>query len=357
MMPAETGTIPEPVDGGITQPPVIDPDGRVLHIAGFLHFRRTHGGVKRSRQIEAAISEAGGTTITLPNGHTVVVKAALRSPGLLLRTVLIALPLLWNGFTVKGVGIAIIYGVWLRQQIDAHRPDSVYLEVIPNIGMVLGTLLAAYGCRYVALPHNIEFLVPDQQQSYLRSPAAAFAVETEIFRRAQRVIAISDFDTAVIGCLGVMQAETLPYEPVDDYRDVLLRIAALREKATQSGYLILGTTGNPPTDLGLKRLLAEIAAQDDGPNFILAGFGTETLAPLAPSRVTVRGSVSDAELETLMVQCEALIIYQPPTSGFLTRITEAVLAGLPVYVLGGYRQAEGMTAQGVRSISSLAALP
>jgi hypothetical protein len=67
---------------------------------------------------------------------------------------------------------------------------------------------------------------------------------------------------------------------------------------------------------------------------MLAGYGTEALAGDAPPRVRVLGGQSWEALTDLLAGAAALWVHQAPMSGALTRIPEALIAGVPVVANG-----------------------
>ena len=65
----------------------------------------------------------------------------------------------------------------------------------------------------------------------------------------------------------------------------------------------------------------------------IAGFGTEELCKELherPEAVEILGPLSQKELQDQLVQTRALLCYQDDGSGTLTRITEQLIAGVPV---------------------------
>ncbi|MCR9195639.1 MAG: hypothetical protein NXH88_12955 [Hyphomonas sp.] len=223
--------------------------------------------------------------------------------------------------------------------------------------------MASLDIHFTAYPHNLEFMVRGQKQHMLSSHQTAFAAEMHVYRKAHMVRTISSFDALVLQSLGVDSVDALPYQPPNsDVAELALireqRGSQQRQKPYADSFiLILGSAGNPPTREGFERLLEIIADHEVSHHYIVAGFGTEILMTLAPQNVDVLGEVNDGDLRRLMVTCDALLVYQPPTSGMLTRIVEAALAGIPTYVLGGYLQAKELQNEEIHSIRSLDELP
>lgn len=253
----------------------------------------------------------------------------------------------------RGLVATLLYGALLHARLKRLKGSHVHIELAPNRDIVLGNVLVSLGMPFTAYPHNIEFMVNGQRQTYFRSQDAAFKAEMRIYRHAKAVITISDFDTAVLQSLGISQAQTLPYQPPQEDKTMLESIRIARQTSKKAGILILGTVGNPPTRFGVEQLLSRIAAHPEKRKYILAGFGTEDMVGAAPPNVAVLGGVDHQKLIDLMTHTEALLLYQPPTSGMLTRIIEASLAGVPVNVMGGYMQTLEVESAGVHAIRTL----
>ena len=63
--------------------------------------------------------------------------------------------------------------------------------------------------------------------------------------------------------------------------------------------------------------------------------------------------MSAADLVELLLHAKAAVIEQPPTSGFLIRLVEFNLAGVPIFVSGKYLQSKRMEDYGIFSVSKL----
>jgi hypothetical protein len=95
----------------------------------------------------------------------------------------------------------------------------------------------------------------------------------------------------------------------------------------------MGSAGNFPTEEGMReqaRWLREFKEAVLLPRFVIVGSQTDALREEMPNNVSVKGFLSDIELEDVLVNAKCLWVHQPPTSGQLNRIYEAILIGLPV---------------------------
>lgn len=329
----------------------------IIHISSFGKQEQRHGGVKRSLQLCEVAKSKGAITIQVPISNRETLKYVASSPISIAAILPIALVLGFRFLSLRGFATTLCYGAWLHAILKHTRATEVMLEVSPNRDIILGNVLSSLRTPFSAYPHNIEFMVPGNHQYYFRSHGAAFSAELRVYRSARSVFSISNLDAATLRALGVESVDTLPYSPPPSDAATLLQVRKERERNAKAGILLLGSAENPPTRMGLVRILEIIEGQHDGRRFVLAGFGTEALSSIAPSCVEVLGRVSNQALFDLMVRTQALLIFQPPTSGMLTRIVEAARAGIPTYVMGGYLQAHELPNRGIYSISDLSKLP
>ena len=65
----------------------------------------------------------------------------------------------------------------------------------------------------------------------------------------------------------------------------------------------------------------------------IAGFQSELILnefDTLPTNIEILGSLDDNEFFNVLVNCKAVIIYQSPSSGALTKIPELLNAGIPI---------------------------
>lgn len=257
---------------------------------------------------------------------------------------------------MRGFVRYLVYGSSIAQFIAFHSPKLITLELCPGICMIAGDIVRRTGIPYVVFPQNLEFLVPNpKSDSTFRDFSAAYEVESLIYRSAQKVCAISEFDATILKCMAV-EASVWPAYPSssDLVRLERIRETRLNNPARRNEVLVIGTVENPPTFAGMCKLLEAVRTSQSWMSPItVVGFGTQQLGSADSRVVNILGSVSNEALDDLMVRCAFALIYQPPTTGFMTRLLELNLAGIPVAVLGGYQQAMTLRAFGVRSFDDL----
>ncbi|MBR2210294.1 MAG: hypothetical protein IKG84_03130 [Bacteroidales bacterium] len=188
-------------------------------------------------------------------------------------------------------------------------------------------LLKATGHPIIGMPHNVESLVKSHSIKGL---------EKEVFnlRQCDAVFAISKEETWLLRLLG-FNAYYLPYYPPREARTFLLSVRQKRGRRVPDSvkkYALLGSATNIPTRSGMQTLVDFASTQELSFDLYVAGYGTESLRKVVHPHISFFGTLSNEELETMLIGVDGIIIYQPPTTGALTRIPEMLLAGIPVYV-------------------------
>ena len=188
-------------------------------------------------------------------------------------------------------------------------------------------LMKATGHQVIALPHNLESLVNNQSTSNLAS---------EVFnlKNCDTVFTISKEETWLLRLLGV-NAFYLPYYPPIEVESLLLSIRRRRSRRPPNNrkkYALLGSATNDPTRAGMQAIIDYASTQTLAFNLIVAGYGTETLTKVGNPHISFLGTLSNEALEELLYIIDGVIIYQPPTTGALTRIPEMILAGIPIFL-------------------------
>ena len=215
--------------------------------------------------------------------------------------------------------IPIVYDKYLHQ-------DVVFLWENTNDRDML-YLLKATGRLIIGMPHNIESLVANHSTD---------ALGQEVFnmKHCDCVFAISKEETWLLRLLGI-DACFLPYYPPKEAEAHLLAIRKRREirkTNARKRFLLLGSASNYPTRAGMQ-LLLDYAANESLPfDLGIAGYHTESLSVPQQSGISFYGTVKNEELDSLLEETDAVLIYQPPTTGALTRIPEMLIAGVPVFV-------------------------
>jgi hypothetical protein len=329
-----------------------------VHISSSLWAPQRHGGVRRSEQIAQNLASLFAELPTLSCARitrtwrvrpAAVLRTAWRAFGLLLRGVL----------TLRGFMRYLSYGACVEQFLTTHKPVLVALELCPGVSMIAGDIVRRSGIPYVVFPHNLEFLVPNAQPDVtFRSFSGTYEIESLIYRQARKVLTISGFDTTILRCMGIDTWVWPSYPPAEE----VVRLGRIRDSrqggaAGRHEILVLGTAINPPTHAGVSTLLQAVCRSKTWTHHInVVGFGTDALDDGGSPHIDILGPVDNDTLEGLLVRCAFALVHQPPTTGFLTRLVDLNLAGVPVAVVGDYEQARNLQEFGIFFFDRLEAI-
>lgn len=313
-----------------------------------------HGGTLRSMQIREALNDQFEELNELEFEYELSVSGLVSA----LSRISPSLARKWfHGLTLAGL----LKLAWLRVQVQRRvEPGGlVFLETCGINSILLGHALLEHGCRIVCFSHNIEALVRDVNTRLVCDAFSWMRFEMGLYKSASAVHTISEFDCAVIACFGV-NAKCFPYFPCRSRLTWIESIRARREKyLAGSSLLLFSSVNNPPTRRAVGDFLDDFDASSvlSSQNLIVAGRGTEMFRTRAGERVQVLGEISSGVAESLQVEASLAVIPALQTTGFLTKLVENNLVGLPSLVVGDYLQAEALEKYGVLAIPGLSDLP
>lgn len=310
----------------------------IIRHSKFLSNPFGDGGSKRSAQIEEL----------LKSGSLIFENDNFELPKGLSKCQLFKLSLRAIRFIKKNVG-------WkeypsLKAKIDAIKYFALRIPVIldkykgKNTCFVWeSTVSGNYGYPYlmkvvgatvIGVPHNLESVVPTQRDTQTGVMAPKwFYNEVERLKKCDAVFAISKEETWILRLFDV-NAYYLPYYPPKDALDYLLKIREkrkIRANNAEKKFMLFGSATNPPTRKGMQSLIDAISINKHTFSITVAGYGTDSLEIMNNDCIRFMGALSSEQLETALIESDAVLIYQPPTSGALTRITEMLIAGIPVF--------------------------
>src|SRR4030095_2884546 len=219
------------------------------------------------------------------------------------------------------------------QQASAVLWESTF----PEFAYLPHLVKTKYRKRVIACPHNLEALIPNQQQRWYGNDKFDF-LEQEIksFKECDEIFTISEEDQWLLNLFGV-KAHYLPYFPVGELYQPLYEIRTYRtENELDEYFLIVGTVENPPTLLGMTTLLEnvkKIHSRKCEMPIVVTGFGTEQLArEFNTDLIKIIGSSHEKTLKELLKNCKGAIINQGFSTGALTKIPELLVAGVPIII-------------------------
>lgn len=191
--------------------------------------------------------------------------------------------------------------------------------------------LNSLGIPIVALCQNIESLSKSQINE--NNQKRLLLQELDILGRCELIITISLEETVFLNNLGY-STSFLPYYPVETIKNQLLDIRETRESSDKNGILIHGTINNLVTRDGMEEVIHfwnKQSVEFDLPLLFVAGYGTEKIQHICKSeKIRFLGALNDNDLNQLMTHIMAGICYQSSGAGALTKISEMLIAGIPV---------------------------
>jgi len=307
---------------------------KIIHHSRFLPNPFGHGGERRTAQIVENYTDYQIIELTInlkqKTTFTYIAKA-------LYVIFLVYGPFYWRSVTAffqfwkKLSRILPQVEHYFKQDVEfflweSTTPDFYFLPFIAK----------KYQLKTIAYPHNIESLVSNQSFSQYNSTQKTFIKEINVLKSCDTVFTISRMDNQLLSVFKV-NANYFPYNPPNATGVFLRKIADDRKKRkpqTTKKILIIGTVHNPPTRKGMEILIKKINdIQIAGVEFSLCGYGTNQMTSLINTpQILLKGELSQQELENEMIAADAMLIYQPTTTGVLTRIIEFLNADIPVIV-------------------------
>ena len=323
-----------------------------IHVTLFSGQKDRHGAVKRSDQIHELIDNYINYSINPNCSLKESFKNILRFPIIATRILPRSIYLfLFRGVKLRASIVFFIRYISFFNFVHNNKKNTFLFEGGNAMSILLLDYLRSIGINYYVFTHNIEFLVNQIEDSVFKSNSKKYELEINSYKFAKGIFTISDFDKALLSCAGI-NSIVLPYFPCKKDEKFLNDIYVKRSKNNNKNIiLLLGTIVNNPTRMGLINVLKKINIKSDKYKIIVAGYGTEDLNKFASEKIKILGSISDEKLKRIMIKSKILLINQPQTTGFLTKLVEFNLAGIPVLVLSDYIQSLNLERFGIFRIS------
>lgn len=296
-----------------------------------------HGGEKRTAQISEILSKHGYTFEYVPLKTEKIhflkfLKVAIYSFSLIIRS-------LFSLRIIPSIKFLKLFKKLTLKTYQINRINSGTLllwEATRSEYAILVPLFKRKKLKIIALPHNLESLVPGQRSnlSNKKSPYWQFE-EIRLLKACDSVLTISREENLLLNQCGV-ESNYLPYYPSEKVREFYLRIRGNRTgkalKIKNKQLLMLGSLNNPPTKYGMIDRITFFRNNPGICKLIVAGYYTQELKEIIPETgdITLLGEITIMELSKILSVIDAVLIHQPASSGSLTRIVELSIAGIPV---------------------------
>lgn len=218
----------------------------------------------------------------------------------------------------------------LRKKYGTYLTDHCY-----GNGQILILIAKFLDYKVLAYPHNLESLVPTQKSYFTQKISPNwFYEEVEILRFVDELYVISREEYWILSTLKLQNVRYFPYKVGNDQYARLTRLKHERFSNIhkRKEFLLFGTADNPPTYMGMCELLSFFEGRYLNFSLVVVGIGTEKLRGQFNNRsFDFLGTVSNAQIERLLVSSMGVIIHQYPTSGALTKIKELEVVEIPVF--------------------------
>jgi len=241
----------------------------------------------------------------------------------------------------------------LRKFLECRDNHMFLIEGFLDALLLAGLLVKESQGRYITFPQNVESMVPDSVNGSFRSLEGRTRGEVSLYRGAVQNITISELDAAIIRMFSA-SARNYQFYPVGEKLRMLRLVKASRCHVSSTEVLVIGAVSNPPVGKAMGLFLREVSAQGLGRLRVsVAGFGTEVFAEYESAAISILGSISDEKLCQVLARVRCVLIPVVQSTGFLTRLVDMNIAGVPVALIGHYLQANNLQDYGIYLVETI----
>ena len=282
---------------------------------------RMHGGVLRSLQLVELCNRRGLELVEIK-----VRKRQLSWLGLRIAFE-VFVTLGFRIHSIRPAARATLIASSLAQQLASWQGKKVLFYEATRCP-VAPLVARQFGFRVIAFPHNVEsFNDIDEATQHTSRILAAIRGEIRTLMLCDMVFTIS-FEDFWFFKQFLQPVYFLPYWPPEEVRRRAERVGQARQRGVPRRVLMIGT----PQPV---HRLSSIAAAEylhvlGLPATIFASAANAAHVALPDLIRYVEPPVNDEAFEQLLVEAQCLVVCQSRGSGALTRIPEALLAGIPV---------------------------
>jgi hypothetical protein len=227
-----------------------------------------------------------------------------------------------------------------RNLLSALKSNAKILiwECTRSDNFFVPLLAQKYRKMVVAIPHNLESLVPNQVSTIsLKNAPHWLNEEIKYLSACDMVFCISREETHFLKLFGI-KSHYLPYFPTREIESFFIGIRKKRKTRLTANnqcknVLMLGSANNQPTRQGMiDRIKFFSSSRPSEIRLTIGGYYTNTLSDDTeiPDNIHLAGTLTSEQLEKELLETDTILIHQDASSGALTRISEMLLAGIPV---------------------------
>lgn len=306
---------------------------RLIHFSRFISNADGGGGARRTAQLHEALERVA---VEIVSSQVMVGEKAAKfmnfSPSREFYDKLEQHGEMWS--EARRPGVTRLRRVSAAWAAYLEEFDSFDLALVddPIYFLPLIERLKKDGIPVVALAHNIESLAREQVVDDFQGKL--FSEEFAAFKKCDLVVTISREEDLLMNNFGI-KTIFFPYYPVREIYDRLISAKQGRNGYKEKcHYLTMGSAANVVTCSGMEALLEfwrkePLASSKE--HLIVAGYNLQQyLRDPHDINVEFVGEVTNDCHDEILKKVKACIIYQETGSGALTRITELLIAGVPV---------------------------
>jgi hypothetical protein len=305
-------------------------DSWVYYLMGF-DSRITHGGFKRCQQIKSIIERS------VPHVTETMYQIKREGSFNLIVFMKMMVVALIGRVPLNDLIKCALFFSFLDVKFSKNQPRVIVSDYVNSISKYIWIYCNHRKIKYVCSIHNIEYLIAGSVGS--KEAIREFWSQNRSIHASNFVVSISQFDSYVSGIVGA-KSVYLPFSSCSSDIKIAERISSLRKIQNKNKIkikvLILGTVLNVPTRKGVANLLDNISTWCPE-NFLVkvAGYGTDLFFD-STERVEILGPLTEESLNKLLVEVDCCLIYQPPTSGFITKLDFLGRCGIPLFINKNY---------------------
>lgn len=317
----------------------------VYHLKLFDPLETGHGGERRSTQIKE-LFENVGVQLTELDFNKPLKRTYFEKFKFLKRSYQLCKDKAErSGFKqrVKDVLEVNYWLFYLNKELSNSNKDEKRLLIWENTWpdyWFIPIVAKEFKFRIIAFPHNLESLVPGQswiKNKKIKSPQWLMN-EVGYLKEVDQLFCISREEQWLMSLF--MAPNKVTYYPYKIPNEVLKSLNKIKsERISNPSFqkvLILGSARNLPTRLGMITIKEFIKTRGySGEEFEFIGYGAHLIledGEILPDNVEITSDAPQSYLEDGLTKAKCVVIYQAPTSGALTRISEMMQVGVPVLV-------------------------
>lgn len=326
-----------------------------IYFSPFLGNQKSHhGGVKRSLQIKELLEKYNCISINPYISIKSSIKKCICSPNISLKLLSFAIYLyFFKGVSIKGSFLFVVRTISIMKIINQYKSRDYIFEGGTTISILTIYYLSKLKLNCHIFPQNIEFIAPKSKpDNYFKSNCFKYSLEIEAYKLAKSVTTVSKFDRAILECHKINSYLLTSFPDKSSFKN-LSSIALkrknyhLNKRLKSKKVLLIGTTYNHPTKEGLQKILEYLCTKKFKFKVDLVGFGTSQFKNFLSKNINVIGPVSDIKLQELMIKSDCLIINTIQTSGYLFKVVEFNLSGIPIIFTNNFLQHENLEEYGI----------